>query len=290
MNERNIKKSGIENRCSHGHSHSHSHRHSHGHSHGISSIDSLAYQSELRFLPPEFKVFFALFYLTVVIVADQIWLSVWLLAVMAVISCGMGKIPVRDYMRTMRIPLFFVLAGGLVVIFGVNLEPVGDLWVKAGPLYIYMTYTGLREGMGLMLKAFAAISCLFAMTLSTPSGEIIYVMKKIHMPSLIIELMYLIYRYIFILSDVHDQIKKSAQSRLGYVDFVTSCRTFSGTASNLLVSAMQRAGACYDAMLSRCYDGELNFLEEEKEMPWSYVAGAVGIFLLTVVLFLLWNN
>lgn len=107
---------------------------------------------------------------------------------------------------------------------------------------------------------------MYMMTLATPASEMIGVLKRIHVPKMIVELMYLIYRFIFVLSDTHSQMKQAAVSRLGTCDFRTSCRTFGSTAGNLLVASLKRADTYYDSLLSRCYDGDLCFLEEEKRI------------------------
>jgi cobalt/nickel transport system permease protein len=123
------------------------------------------------------------------------------------------------------------------------------------------------------------------LTLSTPSFEIIYVLRKACVPKIIIELMSLIYRYIFILMDVATKMKNSAKSRQGYCDFKTSCYTFGNIASNMLIISLKKANAYYDAMEARCYDGELVFLEEEKNIDRVQVISATAFI---ISLILLW--
>ena len=77
----------------------------------------------------------------------------------------------------------------------------------------------------------------------------------------------------------------AARSRLGYRSLKTSWYSFGSIFSNLLVVSMKRANAYYDAMESRCYDGDLKFLEEEKPLSPALAAGAV---LYTAALFAVW--
>ena len=137
----------------------------------------------------------------------------------------------------------------------------------------------------LILKIFAAISALQMLTLSTPSSEIIYVLRKAHVPKIVVELMSLIYRYIFILMDVYTKMKNSAKSRQGYCDFKTSCYTFGGIASNMFIISLGKANAYYDAMEARCYDGELLFLEEDKKVE---IGQAIAFSVYMSFLVLLW--
>ena len=138
----------------------------------------------------------------------------------------------------------------------------------------------------LMLKVFGAVSCMFLMTLSTPSHELFSVLHKIHCPSLFTELMHMIYRYIFILLEVQHNMQISAEARLGFCDFRTSCYSFGQIAANLFIVALKKANAYYDAMEARCYDGTLCFLEEKKKLPLPYIIASGTFFLFLVVLWL----
>jgi cobalt/nickel transport system permease protein len=124
------------------------------------------------------------------------------------------------------------------------------------------------------------------MALSTPISEIIYVLRKAYVPKIIVALMSLIYRYIFILMDVSAKMKNSAKSRQGYCDFKTSCYTFGSIASNMLIIPLRKANAYYDAMESRCYDGELLFLEEDKKIEKIQIVFTAAFI---IFLILLWS-
>ena len=112
------------------------------------------------------------------------------------------------------------------------------------------------------------------------------VLHKIHCPSLFTELMHMIYRYIFILLEVQHNMQISAEARLGFCDFRTSCYSFGQIAANLFIVALKKANAYYDAMEARCYDGTLCFLEEKKKLPLPYIIASGTFFLFLVVLWL----
>ena len=104
------------------------------------------------------------------------------------------------------------------------------------------------------------------------------------MPKLIIELMNMIYRYIFIMLETYSRLKNSAESRLGYCDFRTSCYSFGQIASNLFVITLKKGNAYYNALEARCYDGELNFLEDVKPVKtWQIAMGAAFIVFLCII-------
>ena len=54
------------------------------------------------------------------------------------------------------------------------------------------------------------------------------------------------------------------ESRLGNRNFRTRIRSFGGMGAALFVLALKRANALYDAMESRCYDGRIRVLSQER--------------------------
>ncbi len=71
-------------------------------------------------------------------------------------------------------------------------------------------------------RALGAVSALFALGMTTPATELTSVLKQLHCPDLICSLMYLMYRYIFLMYQVHGNMKQAAEGRMGYVDLRTS--------------------------------------------------------------------
>ena len=63
---------------------------------------------------------------------------------------------------------------------------------------------------------------------------------------------------------IEEQMKQSAQARLGDIGIRQGYRSFFGICANLLVLAFRRASDSFNAMEARGYDGELRFLEEKK--------------------------
>ena len=110
--------------------------------------------------------------------------------------------------------------------------------------------------------ALAGVSCLYFLALSTPLSELLLFLKGLHLPALIIELMMLIYRFIFLLLDCAGKISVAQRSRLGNRDFHTSLSSFASLVSCLFIQSVRRSGILYDAMEARCYDGNFSVLRE----------------------------
>lgn len=265
----------------------HHHHHGIGHKHGEGfSIDLYAYNSKIRDWNPTFKVSFSMLVLILCIVLNNPYVSVAVMIAMAYVTIVKGELPVREYLSVLTIPIVFILLGTFTIAIDFSKQPMGQYNLYLGFCYVFTSMTKLKKMFFLILKVFAGVSAMQMMTLSTPSTEIISVLRKVRVPKLIVELMDLIYRFIFILMDVNTKMKNSAISRQGYCDLKTSFYTFGSIASNMLVISLKKANAYYDAMESRCYDGELIFLEEDKRVEKIQIVLATAFI---IFLLLLWN-
>ncbi|MBS6645516.1 MAG: cobalt ECF transporter T component CbiQ [Clostridiaceae bacterium] len=245
-------------------------------------IDYYAYSSGIRSWNASFKVLFSMIVLLFCIIADNLFVSFTVVLTMAFFTIGKGKVRAADYVRLMTVPLAFMILGSIAIAVGFSKEVAGDYGIDMKFFYLYTSRNGIKKCLEVFMKAWGAVSAMYLMTLSTPASELILVLRKAHIPKVMVELMNMIYRFIFIMLEVQEKMKISAQSRLGYVDFKTSCKSFGNTASNLLVVSLRKANAYYDAMISRCYDGEFMFLEEEKPVTWRQIAGA-AVYLMGLI-------
>lgn len=231
-------------------------------------MEQYAYASRLCHTNAAFKTAFSVLLLVLCLVLNQEAVSVFIIvSMLASAICLMGIKPL-SYLRLLGIPLFFILFGGAALIFTTK------------DIYLAVSVT---------LRALGGVSAFYFLLLSTPVSEIILVLKKCHVPKLLIELMYLIYRFIFVLLDVWNSMNVAAQSRLGYVDYKTSLHTFGKIAGNLLVVSMKRADAYYDAMESRCYTGELRFLENTYRVRIREWAAAGAYFCVLLAVWRIWK-
>ena len=169
-----------------------------GHSHGSLSIDQYAYGSAMRSWNPSFKIITAAVFLVCVIAMDRLPVSLLVLFFMALTVMAGGRLSPLRYLRLMAVPLAFIILGSIAVAFDFSLSRGGDYCLFLGFFYISATGKSLLEAGSLIVKAFSAVSCLYLITLTTPMGEIVGFFRKLHVPKLLVELMYMIYRFIFI--------------------------------------------------------------------------------------------
>ncbi len=226
-------------------------------------IDRLCYSSKLRYTNAMIKFIYAVSTL-VCCVASRSWLiAVIVLATNGILTVKKGGIPFRHYRRLMCIPLAFLLVSTLTILVNLSAQPMDAYAVPVGEWYLTGSRASVQMGIRLILTAFAALSCLFFLTLNTTMTDILGVMERLHVPAFLLELMLLIYRFVFVLLDTASRISTAQAARLGNRDFRTSMRSFGQMAAALFVRSLKKSDALYRAMEARGYDGRIRVLGEQ---------------------------
>ncbi len=232
-------------------------------------IDSLAYASRFRPVHPGKKVLAAVLLLIAVVTLQSITFGVILTVGMGALSVWGGGTPFRLYVRLLKIPMLFILLSLAAIVVNVTAGPAASgqgaldgslIAVRLGPVVLSVFSEGIFRGAKLAVSALGAVSCMYFLALSTPLTDIFFVLEKIKCPFLIIELMLLIYRFVFLLWSIAGELNQAADSRLGNITFFKSVRTTGQMFATLFIRALRRSSALYDAMESRGYNGKIHVL------------------------------
>ena len=252
-------------------------------------VDSYAYRSRINQWNQSFKLIFGVTTLVAVIALNQPVVSIATLCYMTFLTVGVGKISFFEYARLLLLPITFILMSSIAIAFEIGTgEP--SLWeIRINHFSLSITKEGIIAAATISLKALAAISALFMITLSTPMSEVISVLRKAKVPVLLLELMHLIYRYLFILLDINQKQREATRSRLGYIDRKTAFRTFGCELANLFVLSMKKANLSYDAMEARGDEGECLFWEEKHVITRSQLIYALIYTIILLLIMLPWR-
>ena len=199
-------------------------------------IDKIAYLSKLRMVNPKWKVIFSIVCLLICVCINSIVVSILVLATMVILLIYVSKTNIKDVIHLFIIPLSFVVLGVLAIIieFASSNETM-IFSLKLGTFFIGATKTSLFKGLSVFLKCISAVSCMYFLSLTTPMIELFSVMRKTHIPVYIIEIMELIYRYIFVLMDCVQKIHTAQASRQGYNNLKNSYFSTCSLITNIFI-------------------------------------------------------
>jgi cobalt/nickel transport system permease protein len=205
-------------------------------------IDRLAYTNRLRGLPPQHKLSFGLGLLVLSLLAPaaiQLIIGAWLFWIVV----GYAKIPAGLYLKLLALPLGFTLLSLPALMVNVasfaqlpNLQP--DLWQnqswQMGEWVFYISRAGVAQVMQILPRVWATTSCLFFMLLTVPFIEILQVLQQLRCPSLLLDLMQLMYRFIFTLLAIAEELWTAQNARCGYRTYRRSFASLSLLVGQLL--------------------------------------------------------
>lgn len=253
------------------------------------TIDSLSYNSRLRYENAGEKFAFAMMTLCICVMSRSIAVSCIVLATNGILNLWKGGIPLSDYVKLLTAPLIFLLLCTLTIALNISHTPLDLFAIPIGSRYLTSGRESLFYAVQLILTALSAVSCLYFLALNTPMTDILTVLRKLHCPKLLIELMLLIYRFIFILLASASAISDAQRCRLGNITFRTSMKSFGMLGSALMIRAVARSDKLYNAMEARCYDGTIRVLSEEHP-PKKKVIVWIILFDGALLLFALWRK
>lgn len=252
-------------------------------------IDKLCYTSKLRYMNPFIKFFFAVITLCLCVTVQSPIISCIILLLMAFLTIMKGGITPSHYLCLMRLPIVFLILSTIAITLNYASSPLSAFAIPFYHGYITSSFYNLVTAIRLILTALASVSCLYFLSLSTPITDILYVLKKLHCPELLIELMLLIYRFIFVLLHISNSLSVAQKSRLGNIDFKTSCKSAGTLMSTLFIRAFKKSSFLYDAMESRCYDGSIHVLQEaypiERKHVIYVIIAETGLVTISILLY-----
>lgn len=239
--------------------------------------DRCAYCSKLRSVDPVPKVIFALMTMPICLASNHVLVGVVTCVVLSLCNLCLGGQKPRALMGYLKVPAAFLLVGCLTIV----LRPVGEqeaIWsvVLLGRFRWGITQEYLYQGLLVMSKAMGSISSMYFLSMNTPMTDLTMGLERMRVPKLLVELMELIYRFIFILSEEAKSIRIAQESRLGYYGVKGSMRALGELASTLFHRALKRGERVYVALESRGYTGTLTTLPDHYQRgTWLYGLGVV---------------
>ncbi|MFZ5650445.1 MAG: cobalt ECF transporter T component CbiQ [Bacillota bacterium] len=228
------------------------------------SIDRYAYSNRLNSVHPGEKLAFSVFTMIACLASKSVIPCLAAAVMMSSAVVLRAGIPFLFYVKLMTLPSSFLVLGVATVAVSLSFSaPAGDyLWgLEAGRIWVGVYARDAETAALLFFKSLGAVSSLFFLSLTTPVAEINWILRKLKAPSVLVEIMNLVYRFIFVLAETAEKIYTSQSSRLGYKNMRSGYRSFSQLLSNLFLKSYHRSGMLLNTMSARCFTGEIKVLD-----------------------------
>ena len=251
-------------------------------------IDRYAYSSRARGVDPMYKAGLALLVIVLCLMLDRPMVGLAAAIWMWGLASYWGGLPVLLFGRVLLAEALFLLLAVVGVALSVGTMPleIGWSW-NLGPLWIGCTPESLDTALRLATRALGGTAAMNFLALTTPLVDIIDALRRLRTPALLIDLMTLIYRFLFTLLESLTRIHTAQESRLGYVNLSRGMSSAGVLAGQLFVDACHRSRRLQIALDSRGYSGELKVLPAEyhsdRLLPWLGTGVVASLFLIRVV-------
>lgn len=224
------------------------------------SIDQMAYMNAWRHIHPAEKGIFAGSFLCFSLFIKTPASALFIFLLMSVAVTAGARVPAGYYIKMLLLPFTFLAMSVVMILF--SFAPAAENTANTivqftfGSWQIFITESSVKQVSALLLSVMAGISCMYFLILTTPIQQIIWLMQKMKLPSLFIELFAVTYRFIFVLLHTVNQVFTAQVSRLGYSGMKRGFSSSAQLVVSVLFKSMKTAQETQRAMDSRGNSGE----------------------------------
>ncbi len=213
----------------------------------------------LQSLDPRVKIVGILPLIVIAALARHLQVIAALFAAAAVLAL-LSKIPLAALAK--RVWLAVLSFTGLIAIPAVFLTPGPAMYVV--PLLGWnVTAPGLHAAIFLIARAETAATLTVLVILCTRWSNLLKALRVLRVPTVLVVILGMTYRYIFLLlRTAHDMFESRKSRMVGQMEGPQLRRMATASAGVLMSKSLQLSGDVYLAMRSRGFRGEANLLDE----------------------------
>lgn len=241
----------------------------------FNEMDELAAgRSLIHTLHPLSKLIITIAYIFITVSFDKYDLfGIITMVIYPVLMFEIAGVSIKACFYKLRLVLPLVLAVGIVNPFldrGI-IAVIGSVRISGGVVSM----------LTLMMKGVFSLMASFILVATTPMDKLCAALRKVHVPSMIVTLLLLTYRYISVMieqvSIMTEAYHLRAPEQKGI--HISAWGSFLG---QLLLRSMDRAQELYESMQLRGFEGEFYYADIEKAgaSTWVYTALSAAFFIL----------
>jgi len=222
-------------------------------------IDNCAYLNKIKDVNPLIKLGITFTGVIASMLTQNANIHILIMLFMTSLILFIARVDMKLYIKCLKIPIIFLIIGIGLNLINISFENKDYIFnVNILGLYIGTTEFAVKSSVNILLRAMSCIISIYFLILTTPFNQLIIVLKKLHIPHTLIELMILIYRFIFIFIEEAEEIYKSQQLKFGYTNLRTSYNSMSLLIKTLFFRMMRRYEDMSISLDIKLYDGKFH--------------------------------
>lgn len=222
-------------------------------------IDNCAYLNNIKDVNPLTKLGITFIGVIASMLTQNVNIHILIMLFMTALILFIARVDMKLYIKCLKIPMIFLIIGIGLNLINISFENKDYIFnINILGLYIGTTKFAVKSSVNILLRAMSCIISIYFLILTTPFNQLIIVLKKLHIPHTLIELMILIYRFIFIFIEEAEEIYKSQQLKFGYTNLKTSYNSMSLLIKTLFFRMMRRYEDMSTSLDIKLYDGKFH--------------------------------
>jgi cobalt/nickel transport system permease protein len=222
-------------------------------------IDQYAYSNRLRRVDPAHKVGLAFTVLLLCLLLNEPLVGIVAVGSMYLLAVRLAGLSARTFGRVLFFEGTFMVLTTIGVVISLSLvdpRQISPWAVELGPLWVSSSPDSLYLGVSLVTRALGAASAMNFLALTTPLVDMLELFRRWRVPAILVDIMVVVYRFIFVLLESLDRMYMAQDSRLGYhTSYFRAMNSAALLGSRLFIDAFQRSRRLQTALDSRGYDG-----------------------------------
>ena len=219
-------------------------------------IDKYAYTNKLADFNPILKVIIVVISLLITTIISNNYINAFIFIAMVLLTTLVAGIPFKNYIKILAIPMSFLLISTITILLSISSKDVYIYSINIGSKYIGITDESILQSLNTTIRVFASLSLTLFLSLTTSLNKLIIVFNKMKFPTIIVELLVLIYRFIFIFLEEAQNIRMAQEVRFGYNNFRNSYKSIALLIKSLFVKVLIRYQDMVNSLDSKLYNGE----------------------------------
>lgn len=256
----------------------------------LHALDSyLPGNSPVHRLDPRVKLGLTLlFILTVALTPDRKWAVFGLLEGMILLTIFSARVGMGVIQKRSALAIPFVLAA-LTVVFVPGALDTARIPIPGTPWAI--STTGLWRFVSIAVRSYLSVQAAVLLAATTPFPDLLWGMRALKVPPLLVAIGGFLYRYLFVLADEAQRMMQARETRSaalpgrkGGGTLSWRARVTGVMAGTLFLRSYERSERIWSAMVTRGYDGEVRMLSVPALGPADLRIGAflAGAFLVLI--------
>ena len=160
----------------------------------------------------------------------------------------------------------FLAAGVLGIAVSLSTIPTAG-GLALGPVWLTMTPKSIMLAVRLLMRSLGCAAAMNFLALTTPLVDLIDLLRRMRVSELLIDLMTLIYRFVFTLTDCLERMVLAQKMRMGFNGWRNSLRSMGRIGANLFIEAYRHSQRLQTALEGRGWEGTLRVLPQQYERP-----------------------